>query len=444
MIALDNLDEVIATIRKSKDADVAKINLMKKFKLSDIQAQAILDMQLRKLAALERQKIEDEYKQIKLTIKELLTLLSTPEKILSSIKGELVELAAKRGDARRTKVHKGKVGEFSEEDLVAKEEVIVTVSEQGYIKRMKENVYQVQKRGGVGKKAMSTKEDDAVAHVFVCNTHDDIYFFTNKGRVFIQKVYEIPEFGRQAKGQAVVNLININQGELVTSILTQDSEGKFLDEDVIQEGERKTERKTYKYLFMATRKGNIKKTDLADFKNIRANGIISIKLTPDDELIWVKPTTGENEVVLITEQAKSIRFHEQDVRPTGRATMGVRGIAFAKENDCVIAMDVVRNNEDLVLTLSTHGFGKVSMLGDFPTQKRGGKGVFAARVNDKTGKLVCARILDHPGMELLIMSAHGQVVRTPTQDLPNRNRQTSGVHMIRLKAGDTVTAIAII
>jgi DNA gyrase subunit A len=445
IIALDNLDEVISTIRNSKDADIAKTNLITRFKLSDIQAQAILDMQLRRLAALERQKIEEEYKQIKLTIKELLYLLSTPEKILASIVDELKLSAEKRGDKRRTKIHKGRVGEFSEEDLIAKENVIVTVSEQGYIKRMKEDIYQLQKRGGIGKKGMSTNENDSVAHIFSCNTHDDILFFTNHGRVFIQKVYDIPEFGRQAKGQAIVNLINIEQGELITSILTQNSSGNLIDEDVAQEDQVSMEtRKTYKYLFMATKQGTVKKTPISDYSNIRANGIIAIKLAGNDELIWVRPTTGDNEVILITRFAQSIRFNEQDVRETGRASMGVRGINFKKDNDEVIAMDVVRQNEDQVLTISQNGFGKVTKLVNYPTQKRGGKGVFAAKINTKTGHLSSARILDHPASELLIISQNGQAVKIPTKDLPERNRQTAGVRLMRLRKDDLVSAIAII
>ncbi|MCA9383884.1 DNA gyrase subunit A [Candidatus Dojkabacteria bacterium] len=445
MIALDNLDEVINTIRNSKDAETAKDNLMKKFKLSEIQAQAILDMQLRKLAALERQKIEEEYKQIKQTIKDLLKLLSTPEQVLETIKNDLLDLKEKLGDDRRTKVFKGKVGEFSEEDLVAKEEVLVTVSEQGYIKRMKENIYKLQKRGGVGKKGMTTKEDDGVAHIFSCNTHDDILFFTNKGRVFIQKVYDIPEFGRTAKGQAVVNLINIDQGELVTSILTKSSSGKIYDEDVLQEGEKTKEaKKEYKFLFMATKNGTVKKTALEEFQNIRANGLISIKLADNDELAWVKPTTGDDDVLLITKHGKSIRFKETDVRETGRATMGVKGISFKTDDNEVIVMDVIRNEENLVLTVSEKGFGKVSELSSFPVQNRGGQGVFAAKVNSKTGNLASARIIDHPEAELLIISQHGQAVRIPTSGLPERNRQTIGVRLMKVKADDLITSIALI
>jgi len=444
MIALDNLDEVIQTIRDSKDAEVAKTNLINKFKLSDIQAQAILDMQLRKLAALERQKIEDEYNQIKITIKDLLKFLSTPQEILNLIIEQLIELKEKKGDKRRTKVFKNKVGEFSEEDLVAREEVIVTVSEQGYIKRMKQDIYKVQKRGGVGKKGMATKDDDAVSHIFSCNTHDDILFFTNKGRVFSQKVYDIPEYGRTAKGQAVINLINIDQNELVTSILTKSSKGKIYDEDVLQEHEKSTENKEYKYLFMTTKNGIVKKTELSEYQNIRANGLIAINLQDDDELIWVKPTTGSSEVILITKHGKSIRFSETDVRPTGRATMGVKGISFKNADNEVIVMDVIRDTEELVLSISENGYGKVTKLTDFPTQKRGGQGVYAAKVNKKTGNIATARIMDHPKIELLIISSSGQAMRIPTKDLPERNRQTIGVKLMKLKESDKVTAIALI
>ncbi len=446
MIALDHLDEVIQLIRSSKDAEVAKTGLMSKFKLSEIQAQAILDMQLRKLAALERQKIEDEYKQVVSDIQAILLVLNSSEMILAEIRKELEELKVTYGDDRRTKVHKGKAGEINEEDLVPQEEVFVTVSEQGYIKRFKDNSYQAQGRGGVGKKAMVTKDDDSVRHVFSCNTHDEVLIFTNKGKVFALRVYEVPEYNtRSAKGVPIINLINIEQGELVTSVLTRSSDGSILDEDVKQEGEQGSEKKgrTYKFLFMATKEGLVKKTELNEFQNIRSNGLIAIKLGDNDELTWVKPTTGEDTLILVSKKAKSIHFHEEDVRETGRATMGVRGIKL-NADDVVIAMDVLRRKEDFLLTLGSKGFGKVTTLDQFPLQKRGGTGVFAARVNDKTGDLAAARVLDHPDRDLLIMSADGQAVRVPTKELPQRNRQTAGVRMMRLKESDTIAAIAIV
>lgn len=445
MIALDHLDEVIATIRSSKDAETAKENLIKKFKLSEIQAQAILDMQLRKLAALEREKIENEYKEIVKKIKNLLTILTKPEKVLEIIKAEFNEVIQKFGDDRKTKVYKGDVDEFSEEDLIASEQTFVTISEQGYIKRVKEDSYKAQKRGGVGIKAMATKEDDAVRHVFNCNTHDEVLFFTNKGKVYALKVYEIPEYSRTAKGLPVVNLINIEPSELVTSVLTRNSSGGIIDEDTHQEGEEATEKhgRDYKSLVMATKKGVVKKTELKQFENIRSNGLIAIVLDEGDELIWVKPTVGSDELILITRNAKSIRFNEKDIKETGRASRGVRGIRL-KDTDYVISMDVIRRLEDFVLTVSEKGYGKLTVIEKFTLQKRGGSGIFAAKVNSKTGNLVSARIIDHPHKELLMLSSHGQAVRIATDSLPNLNRQTAGVRLMKVKDNDTLAAIAIV
>jgi len=445
MIALENIDEIISTIRKAKDADIAKVNLIKKFKLSEIQAQAILDMQLRRLAALERHKIEQEYKEIIKSINNTLNILNTPDRVLKIISKELLDLKEKFGDARRTKLFKGKVGEFNEKDLVPKEQTFVTISEKGYIKRVKYDSYKAQRRGGIGKKAMTTKTDDQVRHVFNCNTHDEILFFTNQGKVYSLKVYEIPEYGRTAKGIPVINLLNISQGELVTSVLTRSNDGLFLDEDVHQEGEESSEMKgkAYEFLFMTTKYGVVKKTALEQFENIRSNGLIAINLDDNDELIWVKPVTGDSEIILVTECAKSIHFHETDVRKTGRTARGVRGIRL-KSNDVVISMDVIRKKENMMLTISENGFGKTTKLEQFTLQKRGGKGIFAHRVNKKTGNLTAARILDHPQLDLLIISANGMAVRIPTNNLPERSRQTSGVRMMRVKSGDTVAAIAII
>jgi len=446
IIALDNLDEIISIIRKSKDGEAAKENLIKKFKLTEIQAQAILDMQLRRLAALERQKIEDEYKDIKKQIIDLINILETPERILQIISQELNEIRNKFADKRKTKVVKGKVDEFSEEDLIAKEDVIVTVSHDGYIKRLKTGIYTEQHRGGVGKKMMTTKENDYVEHVFKCNTHDEILFFTNKGRVFREKVYNIKESGRTAKGQAVINLIDLSHDELVTSILTRDPKGQVIDEDIIQEEQLDTENKgkNYKYLFMVTDRGTVKKTSLTEFENIRNSGIIAIKLSAGDKLKWVRPTEGNNEIMLVTKNARSIRFNEKDVRPTRRDTMGVRGIKFKNPEDEVIVAEIIRREEDLLMIVSEKGFGKATVLEQFPTQNRGGQGVYAARINDKTGNLASARVLDHPGLHLIIMSQHGQAVKIPTEDLPRRNRQTSGVRLMKLKSTDKVAAIAII
>jgi len=445
MIALDHLDEVINIIRKSKDAEAAKSELMTRFKLSDIQAQAILDMQLRRLAALERQKIEDEYKEVIAKIENLLSILNTPEKILNIIKTELLDLKQRFGDVRKTKVFKGDIDEFSEEDLVTEEQTFVTISTQGYIKRVKDDTYKTQKRGGVGVKAQTTKDEDSVKHVFSCSTHDEVMFFSNLGKVYSLKVYDIPEASRIAKGIPLVNLANISQGELITSVLTRNAHGHILDEAILEEGEIRSENggKNYKYLFMATKKGTIKKTELKDFDNIRSNGLIAIALTEGDELIWIRPTTGESEIILVTKEAKSIHFKESDVRETGRTSQGVRGIKL-KPTDEVISMDVVRKKEEFMLTISENGFGKITELSQFTIQNRGGSGIFAAKVNKKTGNLIVARILDHPHKELLILSSKGQAVRIPTDELPTRNRQTSGVTLMKMKTDDKVTAATII
>lgn len=445
MIALANLDEVIRTIRESETQEIAKTNLIARFKLSEIQAQAILDMQLRRLAALERLKIEQEYEEIKKLIKKLTAILESPQKVLNIISEDLLRVKEKYGDARRTKVYKGGVDEFSEEDLVAEEKVVVTISEQGYIKRIKEDAYTIQHRGGKGKTAMTTKEGDHVSHVFVCSTHDEILFFTNTGKVFQIKVYDIPEFGRTAKGQAIINLINIEQGELVTSVLTRSSKG-IVGEDVKEEGEEMKENygADYKYLMFATKNGTIKKTVLADYENIRSNGLIAINLEAGDELRWVKPTTGKNEVILITKFARSIKFSEENVRGTGRASIGVRGIKFRDKTDEVIGMDIVRSGENMLLTISSNGYGKTTKLSGFPLQGRGGQGVFAFQMRTKTGHLVTARTIDHPNKDLLIISESGTVIRIPTSKIPQLSRQTSGVKLMDVGKEDSVAAIAFV
>ncbi len=445
MIALDNIDEIIRIIRESEDADKARDALMSNFKLSEIQAQAILDMQLRKLAALERLKIEQEYKDVIQSIKDTLKILNTPKMVIEIINDELAELKEKMGDERKTKVFKNKPGEINEEDLIAEEETIVTISEQGYIKRIKTDTYQRQKRGGVGKKALTTKDDDAVRHVFTCTTHDQILFFTNKGKVYSLKVYEIPEYSRTAKGLPIVNLVQMKNNELVTSVLTRKESGGIVDEDIAQEGEELTEKEgfDYKYLFMATKGGVVKKTSLDEFESIRSNGLIAITLDDGDELVWVRPTTGDSEIILITSFAKSIHFKEEDVRATGRSSKGVRGIRL-KEGDTMKSMDVIRNTEDFVLTVSEKGYGKMTKIKEFTMQNRGGTGIFAMRVNKKTGNVASARLLDHPDKELLILSEKGQAVRIPTKDLPVQGRQTSGVRLMKLKGDDNVAALAIV
>ena len=427
-IALDNLDAVIKTIRESNSQDDAKNNLITRFKLSDIQAQAILDMQLRRLAALERKKIEDEYKEILKQIDFITDLLTHPEKFLKIIKEEFIALKEQYGDARKSKLVKGKVGEFSEEDLVANEQTIVIMTKSGYIKRAGLDTYKSQHRGGKGVIGMATKEDDEIDQILSAETHDTILFLTNKGRVFAKRVFDIPEAKRQAKGQAIINFIEIETEEKVTSILTL---------------EKNFEQSAYKYLFMATKGGYVKKTELKDFDNIRKSGLIAIKLEENDALEWVKPTTGKNEILLITKKGKSIRFTENDVRETGRATRGVRGIRLGKD-DQIVGMDVIPEKGSL-LVIMKNGYGKRTNLKEWRLQGRGGMGVKVANVTNKTGEIMDSRIIDPEStQDLLIISQEAQVIRLPFKDIPSLGRDTQGVRLMKLNADDYVASLAMI
>src|SRR3989344_3842129 len=429
-IAVDHIDEVISIIRKSESADVAKGKLMDRFKLTDIQATAILDMQLRRLAALERQKIEDELAMVRETIAYLEDLLAHPEKILKVIRDELLHLKEKFGDPRRTKVIKGKVGEFSEEDLIANESMIVTVTKTGYIKRLSPASYRAQARGGKGVTGMTTKEEDEIDHLTTANTHDNILFFTNSGKVYQTRVFELPEGSRQAKGQAVVNLINTEQGEIVQSILAYDTKLDQLD-------------KFAKYIFLTTKQGTVKKSPVTDFANIRKNGLTAIKLEAGDELVWARFTTGSDDILLVTHEGKSIRFPERQVKPQGRDTIGVRGIKLGK-NDFVVGMESVPsskpNSSNLpsltngatdILVVSEKGVGKRTAVSQFPLQGRGGQGVKAMQITTKTGNLVTARLVDDTIDQLILTSAKGIVIKLPLISIPKLSRATQGVILMR-------------
>jgi DNA gyrase subunit A len=444
-IALDNLDEIIKTIRESETQEKAKTNLIKGFDLTEVQAQAILNMQLRRLAALERKKIEQEYKDIQKAIEELEALLANPDKIIKIVRKELLELKEKYGDERRTKVFKGDVEEIEEEDLIPEEETFVTVSHQGYIKRMPPSKYKVQKRGGKGIIGAKTKEDDYIEHAITCSTHDEIVFFTNKGKCYQIKAYEIPEYGRSAKGLPAVNLIQLNQDDLITAILTRNKKG-LVDEDQIQEEQAKkdSKRKKNKYLFMATKNGIVKKTEIGEFDNIRSNGLIAINLDKNDELKWVRPSNGEDQVILVSKLGRSIRFHEEDVRDTGRNTRGVMGIKFKKEEDEIISMDIIRDDEYKLLTISANGYGKMTPLKKYPLQGRAGQGVYTFRVTKKTGDVVVARTLDTPDKEIVLISRQGQVIRSEINEITELGRHTSGVKVMKLNKDDTVAAMALI
>lgn len=436
-IALDNLDAVIDTIKKSKDADVAKINLMTKFKLSDIQAQAILDMQLRRLAALERQKIEDEYQAILKTIKNLTTLLVTPGKIIETISHELVELKTKYADERRTKIIKSSLKQFSDEDLEPEEACLVTMTATGYIKRMPMNTYRAQRRGGKGVTGMATKDEDEVNRIFSTNTHDTLFIFTDKGRVFRLKVYELPQSSRQAKGQAIINLINIGSDEKIQSVLN-------LAKDELDKG----------YLLMVTQKGVIKKTATSLYANIRTNGIIAIKLDAGDQLVWVKQTTGKNHILLVSHNGMSVRFNETDARPIGRSSRGIRGIRL-NPNDYVVGMAVFNPQRKKVkgkrkffqdlLVVMEKGLGKRTDIYEYPLQKRGGKGVKVSQVTDKTGKVVSAHMVTEMIETLLLTSKKAQVIKLPLKNIKRIGRSTQGVILMRFaKAADSVAAVALL
>ena len=417
-IAVDSIDAVIKTIRESKDQDSAKQNLIIKFKLSDIQAVAILDMQLRRLAALERQKIEDELIMIKEAIAYLEDLLSHPEKILSVIKEELKVLKEKFADPRRTKVFKSKVGEFSDEDLIPNESTVITITDTGYIKRQSLNSFRVQHRGGKGVRGMTTKEEDGILNIRYAQTHDNILFFTNRGKVYQLRAFEIAESSRTSKGTAVVNLINVEQDEKVESFINYKI-GKPSDEF------------PYKYVFLTTKKGTVKKTALTEFENIRRNGIIAIKLDKGDELAWSNLTEGDNDVILTTHEGKAIRFSEKSVRPLGRSTTGVRGIRL-KENDQVIGMDVIKKRDKAdLLTIMENGLGKKSSVDQFRGQSRGGQGVKVAKVTPKTGKVAFAQVIPPNFTTIIITSRRGQVVKLELSSVPRHSRNTQGVKLMR-------------
>ena len=418
-IAVDSIDAVIKTIRESKDQDSAKQNLIIKFKLSEIQAVAILDMQLRRLAALERQKIEDELIMIQETIEYLEDLLAHPEKILTVIKEELKVLKEKFADPRRTKVYKSKVGEFSEEDLIPNEPTVITITDTGYIKRQSLNSFRVQHRGGKGVKGMTTKEEDGILNIRYAQTHDNILFFTNKGKVYQLRAFEIAESQRTSKGTAIVNLINVEQEEKVES---------FINYKV---GKKGIEEETFKYVFLSTKNGTVKKTALTEFENIRRNGILAIKLDSGDELVWSALTEGNNEVILTSHNGKAIRFSEKSVRPLGRSTRGVRGIRL-QATDEVISMDVIKKDDKTdLITIMENGLGKKTPVGQFRGQSRGGQGVKVAKVTPKTGKVAFAQVIPLNYKTLIMTSRRGQVVKLELSSIPRHSRNTQGVKLMR-------------
>jgi len=425
-IALDNIDEVIRIIRASKTTDVAQKNLIEAFKLSQIQAQAILAMQLRRLTGLERDAIENELNELLKAIARYEEILADEKEVLAIIKAELLEMKDKYGDERRSQIINHELGKFSDEELIPEEESVVLLTTENYIKRTLITEYRRQNRGGKGKRGMTTKEEDVIDQLIPTNTHDWLFFFTNKGRVFRLKAYEVPAASLAAKGVAAVNLLALQPEEKITSIIKH-------EKGASDEG----------YLFMATIKGTVKKTPLKDYANIRTNGLIAIKLDEGDELRWIKRTSGQDDVIISTSAGQAIRFGETDARPMGRSARGVRGVRL-RPNDNVVGMDIVANNEGKLLVISQNGFGKVTKAAQFPSHKRGGVGIKAAIVTAKTGPIVAVRSLEEDTEELLIISSKGQAIRVGIKDIPVIGRTTQGVRIMRTGVEDKVSSFGFV
>jgi DNA gyrase subunit A len=424
-IALDNIDEVITTIRSSETTEEAQANLVKRFKLSELQARAILAMQLRTLAGLERKKIEDELAELIKLIGELEAILADEQKILNIIKDEMNELKQKYGDERRTQIVSQELNRLSDEDLVPDEQVVVTLTSANYIKRSSTMEYKRQGRGGKGRRGMATREEDVIEHVVNASTHDYLLFFTNKGRVFRLKTYEVPAASLSAKGVAIVNLLQLQPEETVSSVINIS----------------KTD--TAANLLMCTVRGVVKKTPFEQYKNVRSSGLIAINLDEGDELKWIRQTSGDNEVVITTSQGQAIRFHERDARPMGRVSRGVRGIRL-RSDDRVIGMDVVAEHSS-IFVISKYGYGKRTKVSQFTPHARGGVGIRSAIVNKKTGELIGVNTLsDTDEQEVIIISQNGQTIRLGIKDIPALGRVTQGVRIMRLNDGDEVVSLALV
>lgn len=422
-IALDHIDEVIKTIRESYD-DADK-RLMERFGLSEIQAAAILAMQLRRLQGLERDKIEEELKQLHELIKKLEAILADENEILRVVKEELLTMKEKYGDERRSKIINHELGKFSDEELIPEEESVILLTSENYIKRTLVSDYRRQNRGGKGKRGMTTKEEDVIDQVVQASSHDYLLFFTNMGRIFRLKAYEVPAASLSAKGVAAVNLLQLQPEEKITAIIKHE---KNANEDG--------------YLFMATKKGTVKKTPVKDYANVRTNGLIAIKLDEGDELRWIKRTTGENDVIISTSAGQAIRFNEKDTRPMGRSARGVRGVRL-RPNDSVVGMDIVTGDDQTLLVVSEKGFGKRTKVSNFPSHKRGGVGIKAAIVTAKTGPIISVQTIDPEITEALLVSQNGQTIRLGLSDIKLLGRTTQGVTIMRLSDGDAVSSIGL-
>lgn len=425
-IALDHIDEVIKTIRSSQTTDEARENLMERFGLSELQAKAILAMQLRALTGLERQEVENELKQLIKLIAELEAILADEQKILAIIKEEFQNIREQYADERRTRVVTQELGKMSDEDLVPDEQVAVTLTSANYIKRSSLAEYKKQGRGGKGRRGMTTREEDVIEHVVNASTHDYLLFFTNKGRVFRLKTYEVPAASLSAKGIAIVNLLQLQPEETVSAVINVSK----------QDGNEGGN------LFMCTVRGVVKKTPFEQYQNIRSGGLIAINLDDGDELKWIRMTNGDNEVVISTSQGQAIRFHEKDVRPMGRVSRGVRGIRL-RPGDQVIGMDIVQAGSS-IFVISQSGYGKRTKVAQFTAHARGGVGIRSAVVNSKTGKLVGVKTLTGEDQEVIIVSSQGQTIRLGLKDIPELGRATQGVRIMRMNDGDEVVSLALV
>ncbi|MEX1064126.1 MAG: DNA gyrase subunit A [Candidatus Paceibacterota bacterium] len=426
--ALDHIDEIIKLIKKSESKEDAFANLIKKFKFSDRQATAILEMRLQALAGLERKKIEDELKEKKELIAYLENLLKSPKKILGVIKDEFKEIKDKYGDERRTKIIKSAVQEIGEEELIPDQESLFMITYGGYIKRMPPDTLKAQKRGGKGLIGIATKEEDVVSHFFLANTHDNLMFFTNSGKVFQTKGYEVPESSRQAKGKALVNFLQVSPQDRITAVIPVSKEQKRL------------------YFFMITADGVVKKVNVDDFSNVRKNGMVAIKLHKDDELKWVLATSGSNEITLATSDGSAIRFKEKDVRPMGRSAAGVIGIRLG-EGAKVVGASAIPAGDTKGLKLfvaMANGYGKRTDLSAYKVQNRGGKGIATAKITTKTGDIVFAHVTSDEDKELIAISKKGQIIRTELSSISVLGRSTQGVRIMKLAANDKVASAVIV
>lgn len=430
--ALDHIDAIIKLIRASKDVPTAHAALMKEFKFSTIQAQAILDMRLQKLAGLERKKIEEELAEVQKLIKALEMILKSKAKMLGLVKSELLEIAEKYGDDRRTKIVKGGVKMMSQEDLIPDDESVLVLTAGGYVKRTNPDEYRVQKRGGVGVVDLNTKEEDVVTSLITTSAHSDLLFFTDKGKVYQSKMYEIPEGRRATKGKSIMNFLSMSAEERVTSVLAV----------------RKEEWTGEWSLMMVTKQGVAKKSDAAAFKDVRRSGLIAITLRDDDSLIAAMFIGKGDEASLVTEKGQAIRFKESDVREMGRTASGVTAMKLGK-GDVIVSADVIKKgSKDMeILVVTEHGYGKTTPIKEYKVQKRGGSGIKTAKVTDKTGMIVGANVIggeERTEGELVIMSKKGQVIKLPLKDVPTLGRQTQGVRVMKMRAGDSIASIVFV